>query len=94
VIRNVVMVKLRPEHDPVWLAGLLRRFQSLNCPGTVAYTIGTDLGFKEGAWSLAIVADFVDEAAYRAYDLDEVHNALRAELAPHAEQIARVQFQP
>jgi hypothetical protein len=94
MIRNVVMVKMREGYDPEWLSGLLRRFQAMNCPGTVAYTIGLDLGLREGGWTFAIVADFVDTAAYQAYDADEHHNALRAELAPHAEQIARVQFQP
>jgi hypothetical protein len=94
VIRNVVMVKLRDGYDETWLAGLLRRFQGLNCPGTVAYTTGRDLGLREGGWTFAIVADFVDEDAYRAYDMDGPHNQLRAELAPHAEQIARVQFRP
>jgi hypothetical protein len=94
VIRNVVMVKMRDGYDEAWLDGLLRRFQGLNCPGTVAYTIGTDLGLREGAWSFAIVADFVDADAYRVYDADDRHNALRAELATHAEQVARVQFRP
>jgi hypothetical protein len=94
VIRNVVMVKLVPGYDPVWLDDLMARFQALNCPGTVAYTIGADLGLKEGAWSFAIVADFVDADAYRAYDADDLHNRLRAELAPHAERTARVQFTP
>jgi hypothetical protein len=88
------MVKMREGYDEEWLADLFRRFQSLNCPGTVAYTIGRDLGLRDGGWTFAIVADFVDEGAYRGYDADELHNALRAELAPHAEQIARVQFQP
>jgi hypothetical protein len=94
VIRNVVMVKMRDGYDEKWLDGLLCRFQSLNCPGTAAYTIGRDLGLRDGGWTFAIVADFVDADAYRAYDSDKLHNALRAELAPHAEQVARVQFQP
>ncbi len=85
---------MRDGYDGTWLEDLLRRFQALNCPGTAAYTIGTDLGLREGGWTFAIVADFVDADAYRAYDADELHNALRAELAPHADQVARVQFQP
>ena len=88
------MVKMRDGYDQRWLAELLGRFQSLNCPGTVAYTIGVDLGLREGGWTFAIVADFIDTDAYRAYDVDQAHNALRAELAPHAEHIARVQFRP
>ena len=94
MIRNVVMCKMQQGYDEEWLAGLLVRFQTMNCPGTVAYTIGTDLGLREGSWTFAIVADFIDEAAYRAYDADELHNSLRAELAPHVEQVSRVQFQP
>jgi hypothetical protein len=94
VIRNVVMVKMRDGYDETWLEDLHRRFQGLNCPGTVAYTIGLDLGLRGGGWTFAIVADFVDEDAYRGYDADRAHNALRAELAPHAEQLARVQFAP
>jgi predicted signal transduction protein with EAL and GGDEF domain len=93
VIRNVVMVKMRAGYDEVWLAEHLRRLEALNCPGTVAYTTGVDLGLREGGWTFAIVADFVDADAYRAYDADEVHNTLRAGLAPHAEQVARVQFE-
>jgi predicted signal transduction protein with EAL and GGDEF domain len=94
VIRNVVMVKLKDGYDEAWLDDLLRRFQALNCPGTAAYTVGTDLRLREGGWTFAIVADFVDVDAYRAYDADELHNQLRGELAPHVEQIGRVQFQP
>jgi len=89
-----VMVKMHDGYDEVWLADLLRRFQSLNCPGTAAYTIGMDLGLRDGGWTFAIVADFVDIDAYRAYDAADLHNSLRAELAPQMEQIARVQFQP
>lgn len=88
------MVKMRDGYDREWLDDLLRRFQSLNCPGTAAYTIGLDLGLKEGGWTFAIVVDFVDVDAYRNYDTDELHNALRAELATQTEQVARVQFQP
>ncbi|HET9690111.1 MAG TPA: Dabb family protein [Acidimicrobiales bacterium] len=92
MIRNVVMVKLRDGHDAAAVDALFPRFRALDCPGTVAYSVGRDLGLREGGWSFAIVADFVDEAAYRAYDLDEEHNRLRGELAAHAEAIARVQF--
>jgi hypothetical protein len=36
--------------------------------------IGSDLGLREGNSSFAIVADFTDADAYRAYDLDPAHN--------------------
>lgn len=93
MIRNVVMVKLRADHDPEAVSGLQREFRSLNIPGTLSYTIGSDLALKDGNWSFAIVADFDDVAAYRTYDLDQKHNDLRAQLAPMAEAVARVQFE-
>ena len=55
--------------------------------------IGDDLGLREGNWSFAIVADFTDTAAYRAYDQDPAHNQARAALIPMTEQIARIQFE-
>ncbi|MGI8751397.1 MAG: Dabb family protein [Acidimicrobiales bacterium] len=94
MIRNVVMVHLKADHDRAEVADLMDRFVALDCPGTVAYTIGADAGLREtGNWSFAIVADFVDADAYRAYDADEEHNRLRGRLVPMVEQIARVQFE-
>jgi hypothetical protein len=93
VIRNVVMIRLDPDHDPDAVRDLMVRFAGLDCPGTLSYTIGADLGLREGGWSLAIVADFVDVDAYRGYDADVEHNRLRALLAPMAQETARVQFE-
>ena len=94
MIRNVVMVQLKADHDPAEVADLMDRFAALDCPGTISYTIGADAGLRDtGNWSFAIVADFVDVDAYRAYDADEEHNRLRARLKPMTEQIARLQFE-
>lgn len=93
MIRNVVLVKLKAGQDPAQVAEIQEAFRALNCPGTLSYTIGDDLGLREGTWSFAIVADFQDADSYRAYDQDAGHNRVRARLAPMAEQIARAQFQ-
>jgi hypothetical protein len=93
MIRNVVMVRLKPGYDTARLAEIQAGFRGLDCPGTLSYTIGDDLGLRDGTWSFAIVADFTDADAYVGYDRDPRHNELRAELAPMAEQIARVQFE-
>ncbi len=93
MIRNVVLIKLREHADPDAIAEIQKGFRGLDCPGTVSYTLGNDIGAREGAWSFAIVADFESLAAYRAYDLDVEHNRLRDDLAAHVEQIARVQFE-
>lgn len=54
---------------------------------------GRDLGLRAGNASYTITVDLVDEAAYRAYDLDGEHNRIRRELfAPISGSIERVQF--
>ena len=93
MIRNVVLVKLKAEADAAEVAEIQDGFRNLDCPGTVSYTLGDDLGLRDGTWNFAIVADFTDVASYRAYDLDAAHNRYRARLGPLAEQIARVQFE-
>jgi hypothetical protein len=93
MVRNVVLVELKAGYDAAEVAAIQESFRSLDCPGTLSYTIGDDLGLRAGNWSFAIVADFKDEATYRAYDQDAQHNHVRARLAPIAEQIARVQFE-
>ncbi len=92
MIRNVVLVRLKPGYDPAELADIQQDFRDLNCPGTISFTLGDDLGLRDGNWSYAIVADFTDAEAYRGYDLDAAHNRARARLAPLAAEVARVQF--
>lgn len=93
MIRNIVLVKLKAGQDPAVVAKAQQAFLGLNCPGTLSYVIGDDLGLREGNWSFAIVADFTDTEAYRGYDQDPAHNHARAGLIPLTEQIARVQFE-
>jgi hypothetical protein len=93
MIRNIVLFQLRPDADLAAVAAIQDGLRALDCPGTISYTLGDDLGLKDGNWSFGVVADFIDEAAYRGYDLDAEHNRLRGELAPFVAQIARVQFE-
>jgi hypothetical protein len=93
MIRNVVLVKLKADHDAAEVAEIQDGFLNLDCAGTLSYTLGDDLGLRDGNWSFAIVADFKDTGSYAAYDQDAEHNRLRARIAPLAEQIARVQFE-
>jgi hypothetical protein len=92
MIRSVVVVELKATADRAQVAAIQEGFRGLDCPGTISYTLGDDLGLKDGNWSFAIVADFQDEAAYRGYDEDPEHNRLRGLLSPHAERTARAQF--
>ena len=93
MIRNVVLAKLKDGHDVDEVARIAQGLSALDLPGTLHYTIGTDAGLREGNWDFVIVADFTDVEAYRGYDADAEHNALRARLAPMVDQIARAQFE-
>jgi Stress responsive A/B Barrel Domain len=93
MIRNVVMVQLAADADPAEVASVQDGFRAMQLTGCVSYTVGDDLGMREGNWSFAIVADFTDVEAYRSYDADAEHNRLRGLLAPMTEKIARCQFE-
>jgi hypothetical protein len=93
MIRNVVMFRLRSGADLEEVAAVQAGLRAMDLPGTLSYTIGDDLGLRDGNWSFAVVSDFTDADAYRAYDADTGHNELRARLAPHVEETSRVQFE-
>lgn len=93
MIRHVLLLELRPEADPAAVAAIQAELRELDCPGTVAYTLGDDLGLREGNWSFAVVADFDDLDAFRNYDQDPVHNEIRARLGTMTARAARVQFE-
>jgi Stress responsive A/B Barrel Domain len=93
MIRNVVMVQLAAGADLAELARIQDGFRAMQLTGCVSYTVGDDLGLRDGNWSFAIVADFADVDAYRNYDADAEHNRLRGLLAPMTERIARCQFE-
>lgn len=94
MIRNVVVGKLR---EGVALAEVqpgLDAIAALESAGRLACRVGTDLRLRDQPWDFAITNDWVDEASYRTYDVDEEHNRIRRELfAPLCEQIVRVQFE-
>lgn len=93
MIRNVVLVRLRPGEWGAQVAELQRSLAALPCPGMTGFSMGGDAGLREGNMDLAIVSDFVDEHAYREYDADPEHNRLRRELlGPIAEHVERCQF--
>ena len=93
MIRNVVLVKLKPGVDEAQVERFTDAMLSLQLPGLVNLTCGRDLGLREGNLEVALVADLEDEAAYREYDEDPEHNRIRRELvAPIAERVERCQY--
>ena len=94
MIRNVVVGRVRDGVPADEIERALQALRDMIVDG-VEFTLlaGLDLGLRDGSASYALTADFVDEAAYRAYDADPEHNRIRAEMfAPMSESIMRVQF--
>ena len=94
MIRNVVMRKLNNPDDPAASRQLdegLAGIAALDLPGQLAMHVGRDAGLREGAWTFAITNDWVDADAYRAYDIDQEHNAYRRMIVEVSE-VARVQL--
>jgi hypothetical protein len=93
VIRNVVLIKLKPGTPPEAVEGLRQALEKVDSPGRRSFSMGMDAGLRDGNVDVAIVGDFDDEDAYRAYDADPEHNRIRRELlAPIAERVERCQY--
>ena len=94
MVHNVVVGRLPEGHALAELEPALAAIVALDPPGLLDVRVGTDLRLRgEGSWDFAITSDFVDEAAYRAYDEEAEHNRIRREgFASICEQIVRVQF--
>lgn len=93
MIRNVVVGRLRPGVELSEIEPALAAIAGLTLDGLVSCGVGTDLRLREDPWDFAITSDFVDEAAYRAYDQDAEHNRIRREMvAPLVAETVRVQF--
>jgi hypothetical protein len=93
MIRNVVVGRVRPEVPREQVEEALAAIVALDPPGCLDMRVGVDAGLREGNWSFSITADFVDEDAYRRYDLEDEHNRVRRELiGPICEEVVRIQF--
>ncbi len=93
MIRNIVVGRLLPDVAPEVVDEALQALLGLEPESLIEMRAGRDAGLRAGNWGYAITADFVDEDAYRRYDLEEEHNRIRREMFdPISESIARVQF--
>lgn len=94
MIRHVLTARFVDDVDPSDLEEFIAAVRSVSVPGMRALRCGTDLGVLEGNWDYAVVADFDDVEAYRAYDRAPEHLRIRAELAPRViAEVSRVQFE-
>lgn len=94
MIRNVVLIRCKPGTSAQDVADLEAALRRIDFPERTNFSMGGDLGLRDGNMSLAILADFPDEDAYRRFDVDEEHNRVRRELiAPIAVAVERCQYQ-
>jgi hypothetical protein len=95
MIRHTIMVKFMPEATEAQIGFLESSWNDFRTRyhGLLGLTFGRDLGLREGNMTIAAVFDFVDEAAFVAFDTDDHHNDVRRQLASGGvEQITRCQF--
>ena len=50
MIRNVVLAKLTAGYDRAEVEQIQQCLAELNLPGTRDFTIGTDIGLRDGNW--------------------------------------------
>lgn len=93
MVRNVVLIRCKPGTGTEQIDALEAALRAIDFPDRTNFSMGEDLGLRDGNMSLAIVADFCDEDAYRRFDAEEEHNRVRRELlAPMAESVERCQY--
>jgi hypothetical protein len=80
MIRHIGLFTLKPFTTLDQVRPWVDAIKAMPSPGLIEHTWGLDLGLREGNATMAAVFDFVDEAAYRAWDTDAEHNRIRREL--------------
>jgi hypothetical protein len=93
MIRNVVLFSVKDGTQPEKVEAIARAMKAITFAGCSRWEMGRDLNLRDGNLPYAFIAEFDDEAAYRAYDTNEEHNRIRRELlAPIVERIERFQY--
>ncbi|MEX2045867.1 MAG: Dabb family protein [Chloroflexota bacterium] len=94
MIRNVVLFGVKEGTRPEQLDAIVRAMKAIRFEGCLRWELVRDLRLRDGNMPYAFVTEFVDEAAYRAYDAHAEHNRIRRELlAPVVEKIERFQYE-
>jgi hypothetical protein len=93
MIRNIVLVKLKPDVSEEQVERAENALLGMQMPGLLNLTVGRDAGLRDGNLDIVVVADLADEEAYRRYDADPEHNRIRREvMAPIVERMERIQY--
>jgi hypothetical protein len=80
MIRNVTLVEFKPGTTTAYIDEITAAMRGLKISGMLHLSMGPDLSLKDGNMHYAVVADFVDTTAYRAFDEDPEHGRIRREM--------------
>jgi Stress responsive A/B Barrel Domain len=95
MLRHIAVLRWKPGTTDEQVELIERGLAALpeRLPQLRAYAFGRDLGLREGNADFAVVADFDDEDAWRAYAQDVEHRRVIAELiAPVTDVRSAVQL--
>jgi hypothetical protein len=96
MLRHVVLFTWTEDTTPETRAATLAAIRRLpeEVGGMTSFAVGPDAGITEGNAHTALVADFPDVDAYRAYATDPRHLAVIAEhVTPHLASRSAVQYE-
>ena len=92
MIRHVSVFTFKDGTDVADITRALDHIRD-HVPGPVALLYGPDAGLRAGNAGFGVSADFIDEAAYRAWDTDPEHERIRREeILPKLTSVMRCQF--
>lgn len=81
------------EEDRTAIIDGLRTLPAL-VPEIKSYSVGKDLDVQEGSFDLVIVADFEDRAGFDAYNANQDHlDVIANVIKPHMAQRSAVQYE-
>ena len=95
MLRHVVVFTWNEQATPAVLDEIVASLRAL--PGQIpeirSYHVGSDAGLDDGNVAFAVVADFDDEAGWRAYMEHPVHRAVKDRMRPIVATRAAVQYE-
>lgn len=95
MFRHCVMFKFKAETSAAQRQDIVAQIAGLaQLPMVRNYQFGADAGLAEGNFDFALVADFDDLEAYKAYAVDPIHVAVLTDyLRPNISARSAVQYQ-
>jgi heme-degrading monooxygenase HmoA len=78
MIRSVMMLKFKPESTDDQIEAFAAALGALPFPGRVHFEFHRDMRLTDDTMDAVVIADFLDEPAYRAWIDDPGHHHVRS----------------